>query len=64
MKTLIARRDLVYANRTYVAGQEFRVANQHAKIYVLSGMAVEAPEKVLEPPVRRTYRRRDMRAEE
>jgi hypothetical protein len=79
MKTLIAKRDLFYANRTYVKGQEFRAANQHASTLIACGMADEAPAQETrsstpppepeppaapEPAARRQYRRRDMRAEE
>lgn len=74
---LIALKELRYAGRQLAAGEEFDASDRDGRLLTLIGKAEVAesaigesePEEVAptteqEQPKRRTYRRRDMRAED
>lgn len=79
MKRLIARVGCIYNGRPLRFGEEFTATVSHARVLVALGRAryattaalvrpliveTAAPEPVKPPRRRRTYQRRDMRAED
>jgi len=74
MVTLIAKIALVYAGRSLAVGDRFDASESDARTLVYIGRAAEAPRKPvrkdleadgeLTAPGRRTYRRRDLTAED
>lgn len=60
MQELIAKKRLDYAGKRYAIGAHFAATAEDARILTLVGLA--APVNA-EPPERRRYRRRDMRAQ-
>ena len=76
MKALIAKRSLRYHGRPINAGERFEATVSHARVLVAIGRARYAPAGALVTPAivvqtptgsprhRRTYQRRDMRAED
>jgi len=69
MKTLVALKPLVYASKSYNAGDQFRAANHHAGTLIAVRLAAEVSSSPTPAPAKDEravprYRRRDMRAED
>jgi hypothetical protein len=66
---LIATKSLAYASKRYEVGEKFEANNRDARILVAIGKAKLAPadaapvEDDETKPAKRTYKRRDMKAE-
>ena len=62
MKQLIAKKRLSYAGKSIASGAQFAATDGDARILTVIGFAVEQ-EVLPDVPKRRSYKRRDMRAE-
>ena len=65
MQVEVKKKPLVYAGRKYQVGETLEMDAKHARLFVTLRQVEERNASAAEddPPPKRTYRRRDMKAE-